>query len=373
MIFSTILIIFLIFYALFFLFIFCGTFRLFRIKKDAKIINKISVIIAARNEEKNIKSLLNSLLDQNYPTEKYEIILIDDRSEDKTNQILKKYSQKYENIRIFKIGALQKNLIGKKAALTKGIENAKNEILLFTDADCLPKKNWLKSMNAHFNHNVDVVVGYSPLKLNSNGIFRKIIFYLKKLERLSIFTISAGTIGWNWGITATGRNFAYRKKVFLELNGFSKFGDIPSGDDDLFLQRISKSKKYKMTFALNSENFVISNERKNANAQINQEKRRASKWRFYPTEIKFFSGIIFLFYFSLILYFILSLFSIFPIQNFLFFLIIKIAIDFLIILRGTVIFKEKKLLFAFPFAEIFYIPYFLIFGILGTFSKYKWR
>ena len=373
MFFLTILIVLLVFYALFLTYIFCGTFKLFYKKEKATLFNQISIVVAARNEEKNISILMDSLLNQNYPIEKFEIVIVSDRSKDKTNSISSEYSQEYDNVRFFKIEKNQENLVGKKAALTKGIENAKNEILLFTDADCSPSKNWLKSMNSYFNQKFDVVVGYSPLKSNPTGILQKILFSLKKLERLSIFTISAGTIGWNWGVTATGRNFAYRKKIFQELNGFSKFGNIPSGDDDLFLQRISKSKKYKINFALNPDSFVTAKERKNAKEQINQEKRRASKWRFYPIEIKMFSALIFLFYMLLFSGFVLGLFSIFSLQKFLFMFVIKTVFDFLIIMRGAVLFKEKKLLFAFPFAEIIYIPYFLLFGILGTFSKYKWR
>ncbi|MCK4359686.1 MAG: glycosyltransferase [Candidatus Cloacimonetes bacterium] len=373
MIFLYILYLLLGLYFIFLVFILIGTFRL-RQPEKSSIYNNISVIIAARNEEDNIASLMESLVNQNYPEDKYEIITISDRSTDRTDLILKEYSKKYKNIHYFRIEQEDKNLIGKKNALTKGIENSNGDILLFTDADCLPGKNWIKSINQKFNEDFDAVVGYSPLISDKKrSLWEELIFTLRKLERLSIFVISAGTIGWNWGVTATGRNFGYKRKVFDKLNGFSGIGHIPSGDDDLFLQKISKSKLYKISFAIGQDSFVSSIERKNAKEQYNQEIRRASKWRFYPAKIKIFSALIFIFYLILFVAFILTIFSILSLVNFLFIFIVKILIDFFIVFRGAVLFKEKRLLLVFPLAEVFYIPYFLIFGLLGIMTKYKWR
>jgi glycosyltransferase involved in cell wall biosynthesis len=373
MIFLYLLVALLAFYLLFLLYILIGTFQIQHGKTGSKNLWNISIIVAARNEEKNVISLLECLVKQNYPAERYEIIAVNDRSTDKTDFILKEYSKKYSNIRYIRIDHCEKDLIGKKNALTRGIEKAKGDVLLFTDADCLPWKNWVKSINDQFNAGADVVVGYSPLLKDEKRIFQRLIFTLKKLERLSIFTVSAGTIGWNWGVTATGRNFAYKKKVFKEVRGFSGIGAIPSGDDDLFLQKISKSGRYKISFVLDCDSFVPSLERENVRAQYNQEKRRASKWRFYPLNIKIFSSLIFLFYLLLLIAFIMALFIRFPWSEFLLIFILKILIDFLVVFRGAVLFKEKRLLGVFPLAEIFYIPYFLIFGILGTFSRYNWR
>ncbi len=361
------------FYIVFLLFILIGTFKIKQSEKSS-ILNNISVIIAARNEENNIVSLIKSLINQNYPEDKYEIIVVSDRSTDKTDSILKGYSKKYKNIDYLKIEKEEKNLIGKKNALTKGIENSNGDILLFTDADCLPGKNWVKNINQNFNEGFDAIVGYSPLVLdNKRSLWVKIIFTLRKLERLSIFIVSAGSIGWNWGVTATGRNFAYKRKVFDELNGFSGIGNILSGDDDLFLQKINKSKKFKVSFAIDTDSFVSSIERKNAKEQYNQEIRRASKWRFYTTTIKLFSALIFLFYLLLFVAFILAIFSLLFWEKFLLIFILKIFIDFFIVLRGAILFKEKRLLSVFPLTEIFYIPYFLTFGLLGSIIRYKWR
>ena len=126
--------------------------------KNTKI-NKISVIIAARNEEKHLPNLLDSLISQNYQKENYEIIVVDDRSEDKTAAIVKKYQSKNSNITLLQIKNESKHLLGKKGALDKGIRSAMYDILAFTDADCVPTRNWLTQINRHFTDDTDVVAG----------------------------------------------------------------------------------------------------------------------------------------------------------------------------------------------------------------------
>jgi len=150
---------------------------------------------------------------------------------------LKKYSQ----IKYISIQDEIPGLVRKKRALTEGVNHAQGEVLLFTDADCRPGKFWLSSMNDVFSRGFDVVVGYSPLECQGKGFGKKIICMLKKLERLAMFTLSDGSIGWNWGITATGRNFAYKKNVFESIGGYEGIGHIPSGDDDLFFRRSAKA------------------------------------------------------------------------------------------------------------------------------------
>ena len=112
----------------------------------------VSIVIAARNEEKNIKQCLEKCVNQAYPSIKFEIVVVNDRSEDKTAKIIKKFAIDYKNVRLINIEALPaeyKNS-GKKYALKQGIENSKGEIILLTDADCLPKTGWIKGIVQYF-------------------------------------------------------------------------------------------------------------------------------------------------------------------------------------------------------------------------------
>ncbi|MBC8382781.1 MAG: glycosyltransferase [Candidatus Cloacimonetes bacterium] len=360
-------------YCLFLLFLIIGTFRINRTISSERKNHFISVVVAARNEDKHLSALLNDLLQQEYPQDKSEIIIVNDRSTDKTDYILNNFSQKYPQIKYINITDELPELIGKKRALTEGINHAQGEVLLFTDADCRPGKLWLSAMNEVFSRGFDVVVGYSPLKCKNKSFGRRIISILKRLERLAMFTFSAGSIGWNWGITATGRNFAYKKKVFESINGFDGIGHIPSGDDDLFLQKISKSHSFKIGFATHLESYVPSIEEKSHSQTFQQEKRRGSKWRYYPALIKCVSLVAFIFLLLILITFIFALTGVVTWNFFLIVFLAKSFFDLLILLRGAMIFREYISLLVFPFVEVLYAPYFVIFGLLGTFGKYKWK
>ena len=107
----------------------------------------VSVIVAARNEEKNIEHLIESLLNQNHRS--FEIIIVNDRSTDSTRAILDKFCDAHKNLKAVHIETLPKGWTGKKHAIKCGIETAQNKILLFTDADCVPKsKDWITQMTS---------------------------------------------------------------------------------------------------------------------------------------------------------------------------------------------------------------------------------
>ena len=360
-------------YCLFLLFLIVGTFRVNRTISSNKKNHFISVIIAARNEDKHLSFLLDNLLKQDYPQDKFEIIIVNDRSTDKTDYILNNFSKKYSQIKYISIQDEIPGLVRKKRALTEGVNHAQGEVLLFTDADCRPGKFWLSSMNEVFSRGFDVIVGYSPLECQGKGFGKKIICMLKKLERLAMFTLSDGSIGWNWGITATGRNFAYKKNVFESINGFNGIGHIPSGDDDLFLQKISKSHSYKLGFVTHPDSYVPSIEQKSGSQTFQQEKRRGSKWRYYPALIKSVSLLAFIYLFLILITFILALAGVLTWKFFLIIFLSKSLFDFFILLRGATIFREYISLLVFPLVEVLYAPYFVVFGLLGTFGKYKWK
>jgi glycosyltransferase involved in cell wall biosynthesis len=326
----------------------------------------ISVIVAARNEESNIEKILNYLLAQSYPQNKYEVIVVSDRSEDATVEIVKKYSDKYGNIKIFSIPNGEKG--GKKRALSLGVKEAKYSILAFTDADCLPKPEWLNEINRHFTKDTDIVVGYSPLLSKQNRLFMK----LKNLERTSIFAVSAGSLGWNYGVTCTGRNFSYRKKLFQAVGGFAGIEDIPSGDDDLLLQRMNKKAK-KMQFLFNTNSFVPSFDEKDFVGQVNLETRRASKWRFYPPMIQMLTALVFLYYVAFVLVFSGAVIGKVSWSTFLELLSIKVIAELLILTTFTVKIRQTPYLIYYPLALIIHLPYFIFFALKGTFGKYRWK
>ncbi len=328
----------------------------------------ISVIVAARNESKNIEKLIEALHKQNYPSDKFEVIISNDRSSDDTAELVKKWEKVFPNLKLINIDSNEKEIHGKKHAIEMAIKKSKFDLLSFTDADCLPHKDWLREVNRHFTKDVDFVAGYSPLitskksKLNS----------FKNLERASIFGVTAGSFGMNWGITATARNMAYRKEVFYKVNGFDKIKKIPSGDDDLLLQKMRKVIR-NYSFMFSPYSIVPSIDKENMKEQINLEVRRGSKFRFYTGDVKFISLFVFAFYLTLMLLIPAFFFHFISLELLIYIFGMKIITEFLLLFTFSLKIKKLSLLKYFIFAEIIYIPYFIYFGLRGTFGKYNWK
>jgi cellulose synthase/poly-beta-1,6-N-acetylglucosamine synthase-like glycosyltransferase len=330
-------------------------------------IKPISIIVAARNEADNIANLIESILAQDYPQTSFELIIADDRSSDDTAKIVDQFSRKYDFIKLIKIKSENPNLLGKKGAVDAAIRSAKHEILAFTDADCTVGKDWLKEINAHFTEKTDFVAGYSYINLHhrfSTG--------LKNLERAAIFAVTSGSFGNKWALTCAAGNMAYRKSIFQKIGGFGKTGQIRSGDDDLLLQKMGKYLR-NMNFIFSPQAMVKTSNSNNVQSHLQRESRRASKWRYYTKPIQIITLLVFLYYLLLIIAPSLAFLSLFSWYLFLFFLALKIIFEFILI--AIFLFKIRRLqqIIYFPCAELLYIPYFIYFGLRGTFGKYSWK
>jgi len=330
-------------------------------------INNISVLIAARNEEEHLPDLIKSLISQNYPKENYEIIIVDDRSTDKTSELVKQFQCEYSNMKLLRIENESEQLLGKKEAIDAGIRAASYNLLAFTDADCVPTQNWLKHINSHFTEDTDVVAGYSYVHYK-NRFFK----YLKNLERSSLFAVIAGSFGWNWGITITAGNMAYRKELFEKAGGFGEIGKVRSGDDDLMIQKMRKHIRC-MKFMFHPDSIIETGRDQTTKTQMHQEIRRGSKWRYYTLPIKILTLFIFMYYVIFIWCFLGFLFSKISTMLFIIILILKILPEFLLLTLFLAKIRRLRLMWVFPIAELLYIPYFIYFGMKGTFGKYRWK
>ena len=233
---------------------------------------KLSIIISAHNEEKNIGQLLKILINQDYQSE-YEIIIANDRSTDFTQKIILDYSKKYNYIKLINI---QDTPIGwghKKWALNKCIEKARYNIILQTDADCMPRSKWIKSMISNFaNPNVIFISGPAPMENEKNKLSK---YY--KLDSLAQDALSASGLVRNLSFSCTGRNMGFLKKSFLEINGYATIEHYKSGDDDLLLQKFSTLLDGEINFSFDPNSVVISSPPKSINEFFNQRIRYASK------------------------------------------------------------------------------------------------
>jgi len=195
----------------------------------------VSVIICARNESENLARLLPLILEQDYPD--FEVVVVNDCSEDDSEYLLNQLQEKYKQLKVTRIIKDDKFIHGKKLALTVGIKAAKNEWLLLTDADCRPvSKNWIARMAEHFNEGNDLVLGYGGFEYGKG--------FLNNIIRYDALFIAMQYLGYSMrGFTymGVGRNLAYRKSVYTANKGFSSHHDLRSGDDDLFVNEVSRN------------------------------------------------------------------------------------------------------------------------------------
>ncbi|WP_188558822.1 glycosyltransferase [Hymenobacter glacieicola] len=191
----------------------------------------VSVLVCARNELENLRRLLPLLLQQDYPAG-FELLLIDDRSEDDTFLFVQQLTQYYPHVRLVTVNKTPDGLAPKKYALTLGIKVARHERMLFIDADCIPATNqWLRYMQRGFNAPADVVLGYSAYA-EENG-------FLNKLIRFETFLTGAQYLSFAWRgqpYMGVGRNLGYTRQVFQLTKGFASHIRSLSGDDDLLVQ-----------------------------------------------------------------------------------------------------------------------------------------
>jgi poly-beta-1,6-N-acetyl-D-glucosamine synthase len=189
----------------------------------------VSVIICARDEAENLRNFLPSVLEQKYSD--YEVIVVNDCSEDNSYEILGNLQEKYPHLKVSTLNKDPKFSHNKKFAQFIGIKAAKNEILLFTDADCRPESGkWLEGMTKHFNEKTSFVLGYGGF-LKKDGILNRYIRY----DSITIAMQYLGMAIKGIPYMGVGRNLAYRRSVFFENKGFGIHNHVVSGDDDLFV------------------------------------------------------------------------------------------------------------------------------------------
>lgn len=328
----------------------------------------VSVIIPARNEAYNIAKCLHSILYQNYPIDKYEIIVVNDHSEDETKKIAQKIAERMGNLRVIDAPNTENSF--KKAAVAAGIAAAKGSVILQTDADCVVPYKWISAMSGFFSENTAFVSG--PVVLSyENKTFQK----LQSLEFMGLNALGGGCIGAKKPNMCNGANLAYKREVFYEVGGFQGVDGVASGDDELLLQKIDALKKYEIRYAF-AESAIVETECKKSLSEFwGQRLRWVSKARYYKnrwinfTQLMSYFGFVGLFA-SLVLGFFYPIF--FALFGFLF--LWKCRMDWKLMKKATRFFNKPKLLRWFLPLQIVYVPYILLIGIAGNFVKtYHWK
>jgi cellulose synthase/poly-beta-1,6-N-acetylglucosamine synthase-like glycosyltransferase len=320
----------------------------------------ISIIVAARNEERHIAQLLQSLVSQNYPPEKFEILVMNDRSTDSTASIVESFALLHGNVRLVNITSNSSDMPHKKNALRSGIAQSKFDILAFTDADCEVPKNWLAEISKNFPDDFGAVAGFSPNVLTPSNSFLR---YEENKNSL----IAASAVELKNAFMCTGRNFAYRKELYNEVGGFEKIKQSISGDDDLFLQLVQRETRWKIRYMTSPESYVRTALPDSFKQFINQRTRHVSASKFYPVKIQFLYSLIHLFHLSIVAGFFVSPFIT------LIAWMIKFNIDGAFVARGKKIFNAEFSVPEFIRNEILLVLYSFLIAPLGFLVKFDWK
>ncbi len=279
------------------LFYYLGIFGKFAFAKPQEVTPKnipVSVIVCAKNEEENVKKFIPLLAEQNYPD--FEIVLIDDASSDETLEVFEEFEQKYPNIRLVKVENNEAFWGNKKYALTLGIKAAKKDYLLFTDADCYPtSKDWITSMTSQFDTEKTIVLGYGGYEKIENSLLNKIIRFETILTAVQYFSWAKAGLPY----MGVGRNLAYKKDEFFNVNGFIDHIQVRSGDDDLFINQAAN--KLNTTVSYAPESFTYSKPKESFKDWFTQKRRHVSTAEHYKFFDKFQLG---LFFFSQLFFFL---------------------------------------------------------------------
>ena len=329
---------------------------------------QISVIVAARNEETNIGRCLQSLVQQNYPSGLFEVIIVDDGSTDGTAAIIRNYQLQHPFVKLVKVERISSDLPPKKNALNEAIKESRFDILAFTDADCIAPTNWLPSLAKEFLPEVGFVAGYSPVEQRFPRTFfaRWGDLFLRYLEIKNSVGAAAG-VGLRNAYLCTGRNLAYRKRVFQEVNGYEKIKHSISGDDDLFIQLVQKETHWKIRYMISPESYVETIPPSSFQAFVNQRKRHFSAGKYYPRRMK----IIFSLLHSYNALALLSIFIFPPIG--IIALTGKFIVDVAIFSKGTALFGNTRLRQSVVPLEIVSVLYNFLIGPLGFFGSFSWK
>lgn len=339
-----------------------GKFAFAKVQKSTQKTNSISVIVCAKNEAENVIRFVPLLAEQNYPD--FEIILIDDASSDDTLDIFEGFEKQYSNIRLVKVKNNETFWGNKKYALTLGIKAASKENLLFIDADCYPtSKDWITLMSSQFTKEKTIVLGYGAYEKVAHSFLNKIIRFETLLTAVQYF--SWAKIGKPF--MGIGRNLAYKKEEFFNVNGFISHIQIRSGDDDLFINQIAT--KNNTTICFEQESFTYSEPKKTFKSWFTQKRRHLSTTLLYKPFDKIQLG---LFYVSQLLFFILAV--ILLANQYLWIVVLTLIFfrylfTWIVLGFSAVKLKEKDVIYWFPIIEIVYIFIQLNIFITNIFSK----
>jgi poly-beta-1,6-N-acetyl-D-glucosamine synthase len=243
----------------------------------------VTIVICARDEAENLEKNLPLILEQDYPD--FEVVVVNDCSDDNTEEVLERLKKKYKNLRSTIIKRDIKFSHGKKLALTIGLKAARHDWILLTDADCRPDSRlWVTHMQKHFIPSNDIALGYGGYT-KEKGFLNKVIRYDTFFIAMQYFSFALA----GYPYMGVGRNLAYKRSLFFSNRGFASHLKLESGDDDLFINEVAKKTNTAVEFS--SQAHTSSTPHKTWKGWFRQKSRHLTTGFHYRGSTRFLLGL----------------------------------------------------------------------------------
>ncbi len=337
-----------------------------RQKRDTLPDVTFSVIIAVRNEMKMISECLETMLRQDYPSDLFEVIVVDDHSTDETLQRVNDFVGAHPD---FPLRLLRADDNGKKNAIVQAIKSSSGQLIITTDADCRVSSQWLRAFADCYEQTESQCIS-GPVKMEGDGVFAQ----LQKLEFLSLIASGAGSIGADMPVMCNGANFCYTKQAFMTVNGFIGNEKFVSGDDIFLLHKIShRFGASSVTFLKDKRAIVITSVQPDLRSFFRQRMRWTSKSPGYRDAGIILTALsVFLTHVGLVLGLFYGVITGLW-QPFFVIFVSKMLIDFPLLLISAHFMEQKKLLLYFLPVQILLPFYVLVTAIGGLCGTITWK
>ena len=327
----------------------------------------VSVVIAARNEEENIARLLVALQRQTYSRNFFEVIVVDDFSTDKTSESVKPFLNDTFYLIKPNTNAAQSS---KKKAIEAGVQKAKGELIVITDADCILQKEWLQTIVSFYKKTNSVFIA-APVKLKS---YATLLSIFQSLDFITLQGITAASVTANTHTMCNGANLAYLRSAFFEVEGFSGIDKLASGDDMLLMYKIWKKYPGKISYLKNEQAIVETEPMRTWKDFFQQRIRWSSKAGYYKDwRIKLVLFFVYLFNCLFFVLLIACFLDSYYWYILIFYLFGKLLIEFPFVYSVARFYNAQKLLVYFPFLQPLHIIYTVVIGLVSQFGTYQWK
>jgi cellulose synthase/poly-beta-1,6-N-acetylglucosamine synthase-like glycosyltransferase len=330
----------------------------------------VTVVVAARNEEDKIRTCVEGIISQDYPPDRFEVIVSDDHSADRTKAETLEAVSRNPSVRLTFLEASAEYGNGKKPAVERAVRSALGELILTTDADTRRGPGWLRSMaEAYGSAGSKMVLG--PIRMEGSDFFQK----LQSLEFLGVMGLTAGSAFLDVPLMCNGANFMYEKKGFEEAGGLTGSLRYPSGDDQFLLAAFRKRYGGKaIAFALCNEAVVTTNAERSLSGFMNQRMRWVSKSKGYRDPAVLAAGsLTYLVHAVLLAGILAGLFHPALLVTVLACWALKMVTEFPMVAGMAFFFGRGKELWLYLPAQLLQLIYIPVVGLLGLILPYRWK